>query len=191
MLAGTAEILVLKPAAADVLSLQWAKPDENLIAYFSGAIEYPQLVEFLKSLSISRVHLHHIDGHPKDILSLAAILGVELDVTLHDHFPITPQYYLDEGGIVPVRQIDHVWHLSNDEWRSQMHRLLKSAARVFCPSRYMATRIAEYFPDIPTLIWPHPETTTNYLANVPRKTIGGKAFTNARHHAISHNFCNY
>ena len=169
MLAETAEILVLKPVGADVLSLQWAKPDENLTAYFSGVPEYPQLVEFLKSLSISRVHLHHIDGHPKEILNLAASLGAVLDVTLHDHFPITPQYYLDEGGIVPARQIDHVWHLSNAEWRSQMHRLLKSAARVICPSRYIATRIAEYFPDIHTLIWPHPETAANYPANVPRK----------------------
>ena len=169
MLADSAEVLILKPAGSDVLSLQWARLGENLTAYFSGAAEYPQLVEFLKSLSISRVHLHHIDGHPQEILGLAASLGAALDITLHDHFPLTPQYYLDEGGTVPAREIDHAWHLSNEEWRSRMHRLLKSAARVICPSRYIAIRIAEYFPDIQTLTWPHPETIENYPAEVPRK----------------------
>ncbi len=169
MLAGTAEVLILKPAGADVLSLQWASSGENLTAYFSGAAEYPQLVAFLKSLPVSRVHLHHIDGHPQEILGLAAVLGAALDITLHDHFPLTPQYYLDEGGTVPTRKIAHAWHLSNDEWRSRMRRLLESAARVICPSRYIAARIAEYFPAIQTLIWPHPETVANYPAEVPRK----------------------
>ena len=70
MLADSAEVLILKPAGSDVLSLQWARLGENLTAYFSGAAEYPQLVEFLKSLSMSRVHLHHIDGHPQEILGL-------------------------------------------------------------------------------------------------------------------------
>ena len=157
MLADTHEVLILKPAGPDVLSLQLARQSEKLTAYFSGTSEYPQLVEFLRSLVISRVHLHHVDGLPKAILDLAAALDAALDITLHDHFPITPQYYLDEGGVVPTRRIVHAWNLSNDEWRGQMHRLLNAAARVICPSRYIQERIAEYFPDIKTLVWPHPQ----------------------------------
>ena len=176
LLAGKAEVLILKPAGADVLSLHWeqkahavAGHRENFTAYFSGAAEYPQLLEFLKSLPISRIHLHHIDGLPKAILDLAATLGVPLDITLHDHFPITPQYFLDDGGIVPTRKIAHAWGLSNEAWRLAMHRLLQSAARVICPSHYIATRIAEYFPDIKTIIWPHFEAPSTSYADDANK----------------------
>ena len=162
LLAGKAEVLILKPAGADVLSLHWeqkahavAGHRENFTAYFSGAAEYPQLLEFLKSLPISRIHLHHIDGLPKAILDLAATLGVPLDITLHDHFPITPQYFLDDGGIVPTRKIAHAWGLSNEAWRTEMHHLLKSAARIICPSHYVKTRINEFFPEIEMVVWPH------------------------------------
>ena len=62
LLAGKAEVLILKPAGADVLSLHWeqkahavAGHRENFTAYFSGAAEYPQFLEFLKSLPISRM----------------------------------------------------------------------------------------------------------------------------------------
>lgn len=159
LLAGKAEVLILKPAGGDVLSIIWAKPNESFVAYFSGAAEYPQLVEFLKYLPVSRVHLHHVDGQPRAILGLAAALCVPLDITLHDHFPITPQYFLDDGGIVPTHEIAHAWGLSNESWRVEMHLLLRSAARVICPSRYIADSIADYFPDVQTLTWPHPESS--------------------------------
>lgn len=165
MLANTHEVLILKPSGPDVLSVQWARQGEKLTAYFSGAAEYPQLAEFLKLLMISRVHLHHIDGLPIAILDLAATLRAPLDITLHDHFLITPQYFLDEGGVVPTHTIMHAWNLSNEAWRNQMHGLLKTAARVICPSRYIQERVAEYFPDIKTLLWPHPEAIAHPLAS--------------------------
>ncbi len=158
LLADKAEVLILKPAGEDVLSVKWAKLGEPLIAYFSGAAEYPQLIDFLKSLPVSRIHLHHVDGQPKAILNLPSTLNVPLDITLHDHFPITPQYFLDDGGVVPTREIEHAWGLSNQAWRVEMHKLLRSAARIICPSRYIAESIAEYFPDVQILTWPHPES---------------------------------
>ncbi len=164
-LAGRAVVLVLRPEGNDGAHLQWLDPYEEFSAHFDMPADESRMVDFLRGIGISRVHVHHIHGHTRDILTLAQRLGVPLDVTLHDYFPLSPQYHLSPGGIVDDAEVDNRWGLSLSEWRRGMGDFLASAERVLCPSRDLANRIAPYFPRIKFELWPHPEVAVPVSAH--------------------------
>ncbi len=162
LLEGHCEVLLLKPWEEQVLSLSrltglTGKPDDAFNAWFSGSGDYPYLLALLRDLSVARVHVHHIDGLPPEILNLAAELGVPLDITLHDHFPMSSQYHLAEGGAAPPAHGEHRWGWDSTTWHTRMHAFLSGADRVICPSRYLQEQVKAAFPDIATGLWPHPE----------------------------------
>lgn len=161
MISGKAEVLALRPLSGGQLALQWLCGEghaaEPFRAYFEIPADEEALVGLLDTLGISRVHLHHIHQQPRMVLTLAARLGVPLDVTLHDYFPITPQYHLAPGGVVPETDVANAWGLSLAAWRDTMRTLLAGASRVICPSADLKERIAPYLPGINLEVWPHPE----------------------------------
>jgi len=170
MLESRCEILLLKPADERNLSLAWLRKGETFSAWFGASGDYAYLVEFLKSLGVARVHLHHVDGLPQSILTLAATLAVPLDVTLHDHFPMSPRYHLDPGGAAPSGPVDNRWGWNEGEWRRRMGAFLTSADRVICPSRYLQEQVRAIFPAQGTELWPHPEPS--HAARIkPRKVL--------------------
>ncbi len=182
LLQGHCEILLLKPYDEQVLSLSWLNdrenPGETFNAWFSGSGDYPDLLAPLRDLAVTRVHVHHIDCLPSEILNLAGALGVPLDITLHDHFPMSSQYHLGEGGVLPASHGEHRWGWDAATWHTRMHAFLRGAARVICPSRYLQEQVRAAFPDIVTLLWPHPETpSAAHIERVKVLILGRSSLT--------------
>jgi glycosyltransferase involved in cell wall biosynthesis len=92
-----AEPLVLSPAAPGRVRLAWSRDDERLDLWFALPGELATMLDVLRALGVARVHLHHVDGLPQDVLGLASALGVPLDVTLHDAYAYCPRYHLERG----------------------------------------------------------------------------------------------
>jgi glycosyltransferase involved in cell wall biosynthesis len=161
LVAGRAEILALRPEGHGGAQLEWLREGEAFCAHFDMPADTDRLASLLRGIGIARLHVHHIHGHSREILTLAGRLGVPLDVTLHDYFPLSPQYHLSPGGRVDDAEVDNAWGLTLAEWRRTMGDFLASAARVICPSADLAKRIAPYFPAIHFEVWPHPEPASS------------------------------
>lgn len=150
LLSPTCEVLVLRPANGGSVKLEWARHEQEWRCWFALATDTSALIDCLKSILVARVHLHHIDELPEQIWHLAEHLGVPLDVTLHDHWPVTPKYHLTESSEpMPALEIS--------AWQQQAGKLLGAAARVFAPSRYLADEIRRVHTRLPITIWPHPD----------------------------------
>lgn len=169
-----ADVLLLAPHDAQTLKLAWRGMISDLhaetpaltgvskgyAAYFSHVAEWSRLVDLLRGLPITRVHLHHVQGLPQSVLSLDRELAVPLDVTLHDHFVLSPNYVLYPGGILEDTGKPNQWGLTLADWQAVMHAMLKRAARVIAPSGYLANRVAAQWPDVVPVVQPHPEPET-------------------------------
>jgi len=156
-LSGRAIVLVLRPEGNSGVKLEWLDASEEFSAHFDMPGDDSRMVDFLRGIGVSRVHVHHIHGHARDILTLAKRLNVPLDITLHDYFPLSPQYHLSQGGLIDDAEVANPWGLSLQQWRAAMGDFLASAERVLCPSGDLANRIQPYFPKINFEVWPHPE----------------------------------
>ncbi len=156
------EVLLLQPVHPGLLSLSWLREEEEFSAYFESVSEFGVLVALLKDIGVSRVHIHHIHSHPKEILQLANMLGVPLDITLHDYFLVSPSYFFEPGPVLSDESMElaaqnHDWGITLGEWREQMHDLVRAADRIICPTMDLATRIEKYLPGFDYLVWPHPD----------------------------------
>ena len=166
-LEGDAEVLLLRPRPGGLTLLTWMRRDEPLRLHFDTQREWGRLQATLAALGIDRVHYHHVDGHPRDVLGLAAHLAVPYDVTIHDYFAACANYHMLDGtgrfcGGEPGcrRCLDAgtaPWAMSIEEWRAAFGKLLGAAARVIAPSADAARRIAAFFPEVSPVTWPHPE----------------------------------
>jgi GT2 family glycosyltransferase/glycosyltransferase involved in cell wall biosynthesis len=172
LLASDCEVLVLRPETGSVVSIRWRREGEEFEAWFDTAAEWDKCVALLRALGVARVHVHHVHGLEQRVLGLARALGVPWDVTVHDHYPICPQYHLsDESGRycgepaaagcnACIAKRPAQWPLDIEAWRALFHGVLKGAQRVIVPTHDVAARLARYFPEVATLEWPHPETRT-------------------------------
>ena len=153
------EVILLRPERGNMLSLKWLRAGETFQVFFNAHSAFEQLLKLLDELGISRMHLHHVHGLPIEVLTIAERLHVPLDITLHDYFPITPQYHLAPGATMPEDTAasvqNHAWGLSVAEWRSRFGALLIQAERVISPSRDLADRVEAFFPTLQCEIWPH------------------------------------
>jgi glycosyltransferase involved in cell wall biosynthesis len=185
LLAEDCEMLVLRPEIGAVVSLKWMREGEELEAWFDTATEWDACVAMLRALGVARVHLHHIHGLDRQVLALPAALGVPYDVTVHDHYPVCPQYHLaDESGRycgepaaagcnACIAKRPGQWPLDIGAWRQLFHGVLKNAQRVIVPSRDLGARLARYFPDVATVEWPHPELRKPARATFKVALLGG------------------
>jgi GT2 family glycosyltransferase/glycosyltransferase involved in cell wall biosynthesis len=167
LLSPSCEVLVLRPAPSNMVCIDWARQGEDWRCWFSPSSEMAALVDCLKGVGVSRVHLHHIDGLPNAIWHIARELGVPLDITLHDHWPITKKYHLQSlvTGVQP--------ELGQTEWHLEAGKLLAEASRVFAPSKYLTEQVNALHPSVRITWWPHPnEVAVNQAAQVKVAVIG-------------------
>ena len=169
LLANDCEVLLLCPEAKSIVTLKWLRDGEELEAWFDASTDWSNCVAVLRTLGISRVHFHHVHGLPREALELPKALGVDYDVTLHDQFPICPQYHLaDETGRycgepdtagcnACIAKRPAQWGLDIVAWRDLFHDLLRRADRVIVPSSDLGARMLRYFPDVATVHMTHPE----------------------------------
>ncbi|MGZ5101012.1 MAG: glycosyltransferase [Usitatibacter sp.] len=163
------EVLLLRPNANSYVTLSWLRRGEELVLWFHKDREWNAMVEVLRAICISRLHLHHVHGLPQAVLDLSRLLACPHDVTLHDYFAVCPQYHLTDGsgrycgepGETTCMKCEELhpaqWPLSIEAWRGAFAAFLGSAQRVIAPSRDCAERARRYFPDLRPRIAPHPQ----------------------------------
>jgi GT2 family glycosyltransferase/glycosyltransferase involved in cell wall biosynthesis len=115
------------------------------------------LILLLRSLNVSRVHIHHLAGMDMDIRAMIHRLDVPFDVTVHDYFAICPQInllpwrhslYCGEPDIAGCNAC--IAHRSSYgardilTWRAEQAWQFKDAARVFCPSLDVLSRLQRH-----------------------------------------------
>ena len=115
------------------------------------------LVVLLRSMNVSRVHIHHLLGMDMDIRAITRRLDVPFDVTVHDYYGICPQInllpwrhslYCGEPDIAGCNACiaNRGSHGARDilTWRAEHAWLFREAARVLCPSNDVIERLERY-----------------------------------------------
>lgn len=183
--APVADTLFLEPTHGGVVRLGSHPEEAPFELFFRLPDEVEDLVDILSALPVARLHFHHVHDLPQVILDLPARIGLPYDCTLHDYYPICPQYqlvtkdgaYCGEpdamGCAVCIAGRPAQWGLDIAQWRSALGRLLRGAARVIAPSHDVARRMGRYFPDLVVAVWPNPEPVAVRAPRVVRvATIG-------------------
>lgn len=163
---GRAHILLLsatdRGAALSVPSLP------NHPALTLPAERQDDLILMLRSMKVSRVHIHGLIGMDMDIRGLIRELDVPFDVTVHDYHPICPQVNLlpwphslycgepDVGGCNACIA-NRSSHGARDilTWRAEHEWVLKDAARVLCPSLDVLLRLQRHGLAVNAVLAPH------------------------------------
>jgi glycosyltransferase involved in cell wall biosynthesis len=178
-------VLLLEPAVEDTVKISWMRDDEGFAAYFTLPQDMSELTRLLGELGLARIHFHHVHGLPRAVLDLPRSAALPYDCTLHDYYPVCPQYHLvteegrycgepDAAGCAAcIGRRPSQWGLDIAQWRATFETLLHGADRVIAPSRDLAQRIARYFPDIDVTILPHAETQPAAARVVRVATLGG------------------
>lgn len=149
-------------AALSVLSL----PKHPVLALPAERLD--DLVLVLRSMNLSRVHIHHLLGADMDIRGLINQLKVPFDVTVHDYYGICPQInllpwrhslYCGEPDIAGCNAcIAHrSSHGARDivTWRAEHAWQFQEAARVFCPSNDVLSRLRRHGLAANAVLAPH------------------------------------
>lgn len=167
------EVFILRPTGLQGVSVQWGRSGEEFIVYFRLPYSYPELVEFLKSLHIFYIHIHHIIELNQQILQLPKDLEIPYDVTVHDYYPICPQINLlsKEGGYCGepdtsgctacLAERPALWGMDILSWRAFFRNLLINAKQVFVPSKDVLQRMEFYIPHAHYIYLSHPEFTND------------------------------
>ncbi|HQU50817.1 MAG TPA: hypothetical protein PLM09_17115, partial [Casimicrobiaceae bacterium] len=181
-----AEVLTLVPGGRGSVRLSWARGGDRLDLAFDFPEDRDMLVGTLRALAVSHVHVHHVDGLPREVLRLPAALGASLDVTLHDAYTYCPRYHLDRGEGRYCGEPDEAgcnaclarrpaqWPLDIAAWRAAFREAFGRGARAIAPTRDTAARFSRHFPDTPVEAWPHPEAAFAALPAAIRVGLVGK-----------------
>ncbi|HEX2941484.1 MAG TPA: glycosyltransferase [Rhodopila sp.] len=125
------------------------------------------LLQLLRSMNVSRVHVHHLMGLDIELRGLIRRLNVPFDTTVHDYYAICPQINLlprryglycgepDAGDCNACLARSGHWAQDILTWRAQHAWMIQDAARVFCPSMDTLTRLRRYYPDAGLVFAPH------------------------------------
>jgi GT2 family glycosyltransferase/SAM-dependent methyltransferase/glycosyltransferase involved in cell wall biosynthesis len=162
-------VLILRPVEGDLTKLEWARAGEEFSAYFRLSQGQEELIAFLRAIGVARVHYHHLLGLGPQVLGLARDLGVPYDFTVHDYYPVCPQYQLvtvdgsycgepDESGCRRCLEVrPSPWGVGIVPWRQMFKNFLAEAERVIAPSQDVASRIDRYLGLGNVVVWSHPE----------------------------------
>lgn len=163
------EVMILRPVTSETVSIEWARSGEEFIAYFTLPGFYTHLLTFIKKLEIVRLHFHHIIGLSWQVLQLPQHLGVPYDFTIHDYYPICPQYTLTtpdgrycgepdiHGCNACLVERPALWGLDIIIWREMFNNFLRDAGRVIVASQDVEQRMRRYIPNAQYLRLPHQE----------------------------------
>jgi glycosyltransferase involved in cell wall biosynthesis len=164
------EVLILRPDAGDRVKLEWSRRGEDSHLLYALPSAFDDLVRLLQALNVARLHFHHLLGHHPIVAQLPGRLGVPYDFTLHDYFPICPQFNLtradgrycgepdNDGCNTCLAERPAPWRLDIAGWRHFFAQLLNGAERVIGPSRDVINRTQVYLPQAPFVYLPHPES---------------------------------
>ena len=191
-----ADVLYLEPANGSI-KLSWPRDGEAFTAWFRLPDDMSTLAGMLHGIGVARLHFHHVHGLPPSILDLPAEVGVPYDCTLHDYYAICPQYHLTDargrycgepdraGCATCLSHRQPQWPLDIDAWRALFGNFLAGAGRVIAPSHDVEARIHRYFPMLPIVIWPHPETPAPSPSPITRVVTLGNLSSEKGLHVVA------
>ena len=138
-----------------------------------GLFEFPynemrELKNFLFSLSLYRIHIHHVQGWEDYIIEIMKTLDVSYDVTLHDYYflhsnpALTDKqgYYCEEQSTrdeICAKSVALPKGISGKDWREKWLSVLNRADRVFAPSNATAEIYNSYHPELSISCAYHPD----------------------------------
>jgi GT2 family glycosyltransferase/glycosyltransferase involved in cell wall biosynthesis len=183
-LAGTANVLLLSSSTRGVGLSVPALPGHSVFTLASDRLD--DLVTYLRTTNLRRVHVHHVAGLGLDLRALVQRMDLGFDLTVHDYFAICPQVNLLPGPNLPycgepdpatcnaciARRPNHGAReiLS---WRRTHARLLLEAERVLCPSEDVRARLGRYGLARSAVVAPHePATETAWIVRPPPLPAG-------------------
>ncbi|MGB5063288.1 MAG: glycosyltransferase, partial [Candidatus Competibacter sp.] len=173
------EVFILRAYDTSTAVLEWARRGEEFNAWFPLPHAYPDLLDFLRQLPVTRIHFHHVLDLQQQLLRLPEDLMVPYDFTLHDYYPICPQYNLaradgrycgepDTAGCTAcLAERPAPWGLDILSWRTCFEHLLTGAERVIVPSQDLLTRMQRYVPAAHYHYLPHPESMLDSVTIPP------------------------
>ena len=142
--------------------------------FFRVESQYGQLLAILRALGIGRVHFHHTLGLAPRLWLLAADLGCDYDITIHDYYLINgnptltdcdARFVGEDAADFDERCAGHYplpAGVDGAQWRDNQKLLLDGAARHIFPSADSARRFSRFFSVRPVIAW-HPD----YAASQP------------------------
>ncbi|WP_428490919.1 glycosyltransferase [Rhodopila sp.] len=145
------------------------------------------MVAMLRSLGVSRVHIHHLIGMTMDVRRLIRELDVPFDTTVHDYSAICPQINLlpwrdglycnepDIGGCnacIANRTTQGARDIVT--WRADQAWQMRDAARVLCPSVDVLSRLGRFGLDANAIPAPHEAVAAAPWPLRVRPLAGGK-----------------
>ena len=178
------EAIILRPGS-DGTGITEIEYQGFLKFYFHIDQELNSLTDFLKTLRVVQIHVHHTMGLHPAIFSLPERLNIPWDFTLHDYYSICPQISLidmqghycgepEEAGCnVCLKKRPAPGNASIETWRNYSRAFLGRADRCFVPSKDAADRLKAYFPNINILTVYHENgfLTENKIVEIPRQPV--------------------
>lgn len=142
------------------------------------------LVEFVRDIGVSRIHVHSIIDFPltfvRILVESAGKIGVPITVTIHDYHWLCDKITLrcPGGGIclnpavASCESCSRAYPVDNgstDEIREVSRNLFTHAELVTVPSDDVARRMATVFKDIEFRVVPHAESLSDIVVSVENK----------------------
>ncbi|MBU2887571.1 glycosyltransferase [Gilvimarinus agarilyticus] len=108
----------------------------------------------INAFNVDRVHLHHVQGWPSEIVDFILALNKPLDISLHDHYLMTPKYHGIESG---PRCDDASWPQDDMAWQQRLRPLVDRASRIIAPSESIKAECENVYSGVAIEYQPHPE----------------------------------
>ncbi|MGZ8239906.1 MAG: glycosyltransferase [Methylobacter sp.] len=178
------EAIIMRPSS-DGTGITEIEYQGFLKFYFDIDQELDSLTDFLKTIKVAQIHVHHTMGLHPAIFSLPERLNVSWDFTFHDYYTICPQISLidmqgrycgepeEDGCNACLKKRPAPGNASIVTWRNYSKIFLARADRCFAPSKDAADRLKAYFPNINILTVYHENglLTKNKIVEIPRKPV--------------------
>lgn len=165
-----ARILLLEATDRGAALSVAALPEHPILALPAERID--DLTLLLRSMNVTRVHIHHLVGMDMDIRDLIHRLSLPFDFTVHDYYSICPQtnllpaptaLYCGEPDIAGCNACiaARPSHGARDilTWRADSKWLFTEAARVLCPSADTLARLQRFGLAADAVLAPHEPVT--------------------------------
>ena len=129
---------------------------------------YKKLLEtIIDDFNISAIHVHHMQNHYFDVVSVAEEKKIKKIITLHDFYSLCPTINMLEcGGQFCIEKSDKkcsecllkLKGLKNDivdNWQHNFHKLLKKFDRIITPSEDAKQYILKFYKDLDIQVIEH------------------------------------
>ena len=182
LLAGKAEVARLLSQPGNCVKLSLASDTW----YFDQLTQFEDLLELLRTMQVSCLHLHHLFGFLADFWQLPNRLNLPYNLTLHDYSLVNGSTTLSDGEGYFLRDLDRqnmpslaqlpYWCIDLPQWQRMASELIESADHVFCPCKFTLEILRAHYSNANYRHCYHPdwELDAPYPAVAPTVHSGGK-----------------